>query len=181
MEIEEPEAERIETKEISFQEVFDELERHRKSIDVEGNGEISYFEKEDKIILDGEFFVTKLDEYVEEAKKLYIKLSQTESPKEQFFVKQEILYYQEFLRKLILSSVQMLEKESCSFPEYTNDILNEDVLKDILERVSMGNWSNEEDYASFDIFVQEFKNKYSVRITPPDKYLSSILEELSML
>ncbi len=181
MEIEEPEAERIERKQISFQEVFDELEKHRKSKDVEGNGEISYFEKEDKIILDGEFFVTKLDEYVEEARKLYIKLSQTESPKEQFFVKQEILYYQEFLRKLILSSVRMLEKESCSFPEYTNDILNEDVLKDILERVSMGNWSNQEDYESFDIFVQEFKNKYSARITPPDKYLSSILEELNML
>jgi len=93
MEIEEPEAESIEMKQKSFKEVFDELEKHRKSKDVEGNGEISYFEKEDKIILDGEFFVTKLDEYVEEAKKLYIKLSQTESPKEQFFVKQEILYY----------------------------------------------------------------------------------------
>jgi len=81
----------------------------------------------------------------------------------------------------MLSSVGMLEKESCSFPEYTKDILNEDVLKDVLERVSMGNWSNEEDFESFDIFVQEFKNKYSVRITPPDKYLSSILEELNVL
>jgi hypothetical protein len=74
----------------------------------------------------------------------------------------------------------MCEKENCSFPEYTLDILNMDVLKDILEKVSMENWSNQEDFHSFDEFAKKIKNTYYERITPWAAYLKSLTEELGI-
>ena len=161
-----------------FEAIFETLERYRKSDTTHNNGEINYFQKNGRMILDGEYLISAMGKTLEEAKRLYIRLSQTESPKDQFFVKQEILNQQEVLRKIFLRTVKMCERESCSLPRYTGEILNVQVLKDILERLSMGNWSNQDDFSGFDGFIAVMKNSYYARITPLLAYLKSILEEL---
>ncbi len=162
----------------NFQSLFEILEAYRKIEARNGNGEISFFQKEGKTILDGEYMVASVDESLEEAKRLYLKLAQTESPKEQFFIKQEIINHQEILRKYILRNLKMCEKEGASLPAYTEDILNEDILKEILEKLSMENWSNPADFNSFRSFIEAFKDSYYAKITPPINYLRSLIEEL---
>jgi len=132
------------------------------------------------MILDGESFVSNLNRDLDEAKKLFTRLTQAESPKDQFFIKQEIIRYQKSLRKIILGSVRLCEKETCSLPKYTLDILNMDVLKDILEKVSMENWSSQDDFHSFDELTKKIKNAYYERITPWAAYLKSVIEELGI-
>jgi len=166
--------------ETNFQEAFETLERYQKSERAEDDGEVSYFQNKDKMILDGKSFVSNLNKDLDEAKKLFIKITQTESPKDQFFIKQEIVRYQKSLRKLILGSVRLCEKETCSFPKYTLDILNMDVLRDILEKVTMENWRNQDDFNSFDRFAKKIKNAYYERITPRATYLKSVIEELGI-
>ncbi len=166
--------------EASFQSAFDKLEEFRKGSTNENDAEVSYFENNDKIVLDGEYLVSSLNNCFEEAKKLYIKLSQTESPKDQFFIKQEIIKQQESLRKVMLRSIRMCEKDNCSLPEFTKEVLNLDVLKSALEKVSMQNWSNQDDFASFDSFAKELKDSFYSRITPPAAYLQSIMKELNI-
>lgn len=163
-----------------FQDAFETLAKFRKSERTKNDGEVSYFQNNDKMILDGESFISNLNRDLDEAKKLFTKLTQAESPKDQFFIKQEIIRYQKSLRKIILGSVRLCEKETCSFPEYTLDILNMDVLKDILEKVSMENWSNQDDFHSFDEFAKKIKNTYYERITPWAAYLKSVTEELGI-
>lgn len=164
----------------SFQTAFELLEKHRKTEATDENGEINYFQKDDRIIMDGESLVSALGNSLDEAKKLYIKLNQTESPKDQFFIKQEIIRHQEALRKVILRSVRMCEKEECSLPGFTKDILNVDVLKDILEKLNMENWSNQDDFTFFEKYAKNLKSNYYARITPPAIYLKSIIDELKI-
>lgn len=166
--------------EATFQDAFEKLEQYRKGSLNEDQGEVSYFEHDDRIVLDGEYLVSTLNNSFEEAKKLYIKLSQTESPKDQFFIKQEIIRQQESLRKIMLRSIRLCEKENCSLPEYTQEVLNLDVLKDILEKVSMQNWSNQDDFAAFDNFAKQLKDSFYTKITPPAAYLQSIMKQLNL-
>ena len=166
--------------ETNFEEAFETLARFRKSERARNDGEVSYFQNKDKMILDGESFVSNLNKDLDEAKKLFMKLTQAESPKDQFFIKQEIIRYQKSLRKIILGSVRLCEKDTCSFPKYTSDILNMDVLKDILEKVSMENWSSQDDFHSFDEFAKKIKAAYYTRITPWAAYLKSVIEELGI-
>ncbi|MEW5902661.1 MAG: hypothetical protein AB1715_14440, partial [Acidobacteriota bacterium] len=162
----------------NFQSLFEILEKYRRIESRNGNGEISVFRKDDKMILDGEYMIASIDESLEEAKRLYLKLSQTESPKEQFFIKQEIINHQEILRKYILRNLKLCEKEGAVMPGFTVEILNEGVLKDILEKLSMENWSNPSDFSSFRGLVEALKDSYYAKITPPVFYLRSLIDEL---
>jgi uncharacterized protein YoxC len=162
----------------AFKTAFEALDQYRKSEDVEGNGYMVFYENKGKIILDGESFVAYLNNNLEEVKKLYYKLQETESPKDQFFTKQEIIKKQDVLRKYMLSFIGKGELEVSDLPSFTIEILNIDVLKNILEKVSMENWSNQEDFMSFDKLTNDLKESFYAKITPPDKYLESIKEEL---
>jgi hypothetical protein len=170
----------VEQEEASFQVAFDKLEQFRKGDTNENEADVSYFENNEKIVLDGEYIISTMNNRFEEAKKLHIKLSQTESPKDQFFIKQEIIKHQENLRKIMLRSIRLCEQENCTLPDYTSEILNMDVLKSILEKVSMQNWSNQDDFAAFDNFAKELKDSFYTRITPPAAYLQSIMKELDI-
>lgn len=172
------EAETLEEEKENFQNLFEALELYRKIEARNGNGEISFFQKDERIILDGEYMVASIDESLEEAKRLYLKLDQTESPKEQFFIKQEIINHQEILRKYILRNLKMCERENAVLPGFTVEILNLDILKDILEKLSMENWSNPADFSAFRTQIEALKDAYYARITPPVHYLRSLMEEL---
>ncbi len=164
----------------TFQDTYEVLEKYRKVENIENDGEINYFENNNKMILDTEVLISVITDSIDKAKKLYIELSETESPKDQFFIKQEIIRNQDELRKFMLGNIRMCEKDNCSLPRYTVGILNENVLKDILEKVSMENWSNEDDFISFENEIKELKDNYYECITPPAKYLESIIEELEI-
>ncbi|MGB7296762.1 MAG: hypothetical protein WBC70_14345 [Candidatus Aminicenantales bacterium] len=164
----------------NFQNLFETLEKYRRVEARNGNGEISFFQNEDKIVLDGEYMVASVDESLEEAKRLYLKLDQTESPKEQFFIKQEIINHQEILRKYILRNLKMCEKEKAALPEFTAEILNVNILRDVLERLSMENWSNPSDFNAFRAQIEALKDAYYARITPPVNYLRSLIDELGV-
>jgi hypothetical protein len=166
--------------EASFQVAFEKLEQFRKGGTNENEAEVSYFENKNRIVLDGEYLVSTLNNCFEEAKRLYIKLSQTESPKDQFFIKQEIIKQQEYLRKVMLRGIRLGQRDNCSLPDYTKEVLNLDVLKEVLERVSMQNWSNQDDFAAFDKFAKELKDSFYAKITPPVAYLQSVLRELEI-
>lgn len=175
-----PEAGEDNKTDASFQAVFDKLESYRKGSCDGDSGEVSYFENNEKIILDGECLVSTLNSSFEETKKLFLKLSQTDSPKDQFYVKQEIIKLQEALRKSMLRSIRMCEKENCSLPDYSSEILNVDVMKNVLEMVSMQNWSNQNDFATFDKFVKSLADSFYSQITPPIEYIQSIIKQLEI-
>jgi DNA repair exonuclease SbcCD ATPase subunit len=164
--------------ELNFQAVFEALERYRKAEATDYNGEISFFQNQDRMILDGESLIRAVTHMLEDAKKMYQKLEQVDAAKDQFFIKQELINSQEVLRKVILRSVKMCEKDNCSLPKHTADILNVLVLKDILEKLNMDNWSNEEDFNAFESFATKLKDTFYKKITPPALYLKSIVDEL---
>ncbi|MCJ7581868.1 MAG: hypothetical protein MUP98_15220, partial [Candidatus Aminicenantes bacterium] len=120
------------------------LEKFRKSINGEKGIKLTYFENNKKMILDGQDIFNAIDKDVEEAQKLYDKLSKTQSPKEQFFTKQEIIWHQETLREFILTTLKVCEKENAVLSQSTADVLNISVLKKILDKVSRENWSNKD-------------------------------------
>jgi len=155
-------------------------EKYRKSESSDDEGEISYFQKDDKIILDGENIISALTISIEEIKKLYFKIQEDESPKHQFMVKQDIMKMQEVLRKNIFKYIELCNKDNSSLPKYTIELLNSDVLNDILEKASMMNWSDQSDFNAFVDFVEDLKNNYYARITPIEGYLNSIAEELGI-
>lgn len=164
--------------EANFQSVFEILEKYRHSEPTDFNGEISFFQNRDHLILDGESLLRALAHVIDEAKKLYQRLGQAATPKDQFFIKQELINNQEILRKIVLRSVRKCEREACRLPRYTGDIVNVGVLKDILERLNMDNWSNQEDFVAFEATTIKMKDDFYRRITPPAQYLRSIVQEL---
>jgi hypothetical protein len=163
---------------LDFQAVFAALEKLRKSEAIDAASEISYFQNRDRMILDGESLLRAITQVQDNAEKLTQKLAVTESPKDQFFIKQELINHQEALRKIVLRCVRMCEKESGSLPRYTSEILNKAVLKEMLDKLNLDNWSNPEDFRSFGSYAGGIKDAFNKKITPPAYYLRSILEEL---
>ncbi|MGA2532271.1 MAG: hypothetical protein ABSG19_04455 [Candidatus Aminicenantales bacterium] len=155
------------------------LESCRRTEPANGNGEIHYFQKDNKILIDGESLFSAVDKTVEEARRLSVKLGQTESPKDQFFIKQELINWQEGLRALFLRVIKMTEKRIWELPEYTGGVLNAQSLRGILEQLSMENWSNPEEFAAFTAAAAELRTAYFDRITPRGAYLRALKKEIT--
>ena len=156
------------------------LEKFRKSIDGEKGIKLTYFENNKKMILDGQDIFNAIDKDVEEAQKLYDKLSKTQSPKEQFFTKQEIIWHQETLREFILTTIKVCEKEHVVLSQSTADVLNIGVLKKILDKVSQENWSNKDYFSSFSQYANELKAAYLDKTTPKTNHFKSLMDELDI-
>jgi hypothetical protein len=155
-----------------------ELEKYRRAAKDEEEGKIHYFENKGRILIDGESLISVLSQCLKEVRELYKKLEQTDSPKNQFFIKQDIIKCQETLRKITLHCIRMCEKNNYSVPEYTSDVLNEEVLKNFLEKISMANWSNKNDFSSFEDYAEDLKIAYYRRIASPEPYFRSVIQEL---
>ena len=159
--------------------ILEVLEKIKKTEPEEG-GEVCYYEHQGKILVDSECIITAMHSHLEEGKKLYEKLAQTESPKDQFFVKQEIIRHQEALRGIVEIATKLLEKENSSLPQHTTEVINEKVLKDLLENLSMQNWSNQDDFTFFDEYAIKVKSQFDARLEPKVDFLKSILMELGI-
>jgi len=154
------------------------LEACRRTEPANGSGEILYYQKDSKILVDGESLFFAIDKAVDEANRLAGKLGQTGSPKDQFFIKQELINWQEGLRALFLRVIKMTEKKIWEFPGYTSAVLNPQSLRALLERLSMENWSNAEEFASFVAVTAEMRKAFLERITPRGAYLRAVKREL---
>ncbi len=154
------------------------LDACRRTEPANGSGEIIYFQKDNKLLVDGESLFAAIDKTVDEATRLSAKLGQTESPKDQFFIKQELINWQEGLRALFLRVIKMTEKRIWEFPAYTSSVVNAQSLRGILERLSMENWSNAEEFASFVAAAAELHKSFLERTTPRGAYLRALKKEL---
>ncbi|MGD9347281.1 MAG: hypothetical protein PVH84_15555 [Candidatus Aminicenantes bacterium] len=154
------------------------LEACKKSEPIEEDGELVYYEKDNKQVLDAKNLFDTLSASLDKAKELYNKLTETDSPKEQFFIKQEIIQHQDVLRKIMLSNIRLTEKENCSLPKITENVLNIDTLKTLLEKVSMENWSNQEDFTSFEKYMSKLLDEFTAQVSSMEDYYASIEEEL---
>jgi hypothetical protein len=74
----------------------------------------------------------------------------------------------------------MLEKESSTLPEYTIGVMNIDVLKEILEKLSMQNWSKKTDFSLFNEYAEKLKKDFYARISVLVDYLKSLIDELGL-
>jgi hypothetical protein len=161
-----------------FEAVVQALEAYRKTVSVDDGHEIVFYQKDQRTILDAESLVRAGLHVLLSGRKQLERLDQTESPKDQFFIKQELINDQETLRKVILRSVKMCEKETATLPRFSADVLNLGVLKDILDRLTLDNWSNPGSFKSFEAWFGQMKETFSRLTTPPEDYLRSILAEI---
>jgi len=151
-----------------------------KKTEPEEDGEVCYYEYNERRIIDSECLVNAMQNHLEEGKKLYEKLAQTEAPKDQFFVKQEIIRHQEALRGIIEIATKLLEKENSSLPQHTIEIINGKVLKETLESLSMQNWSNQDDFTFFDEYAKKIKHEFDMCTEPKVEFLKSIIDALGI-
>jgi hypothetical protein len=163
---------------LSEDELAADLENYRHIEPANGSGEIHYFQKDDIVIADPEKLLAAVDRTLEEGQRLSVKLGLTESPKDQFFIKQELINWQEGLRALFLRVVKMCEKNAWALPRYTEDIISAQILRRLLERLSMENWSNLEEFAAFASGIAEIRKAFQARIEARVPYLQALRQEL---
>ena len=155
------------------------LNKYKKT-EPEEDGEVCYYEYEERAILDTECIIDALSKHLQEGKNLYMKLADTESPKDQFFVKQEIIRHQEELRGMVEIAVKLLEKENRNLPQHTINVIDEKVLKEMLENLSMQNWSNQDDFTFFDEYAMKIMTEFEAATDPKVEFLKSMVEELGL-
>jgi hypothetical protein len=154
------------------------LETYRRTEPANGSGEIHYFQGDKAVLADPEKLLAAVDRTLEEGQRLSMKLGLTESPKDQFFIKQELINWQEGLRALFLRVIKMCEKNAWSLPRATGDVLDPSVLRRLLERLSMENWSNLEEFAAFAASMADLRCAFRARTEPRLGYLLALLREL---
>ncbi|MDD8014179.1 MAG: hypothetical protein PHX45_00690 [Acidobacteriota bacterium] len=160
------------------EDISEALDGFRRSEPTNSSGEINYFQKGKRMVLDGEQLMWSVGYTLDEAKKLSVKLGLTESPRDQFFLKQELINWQENLRRLLAGTIRLCEKKSLSLPSRTADILNIQTLKDLLERLNMENWGNPRDFQSFESLVRVLRNSFQTKAGSPSAYLKSVRNDL---
>lgn len=160
-------------------EPLDILKNYRKSEIIEESGKISYFRYNGKIIIDGISIISCIDSGLDKVKELSQKLYQAESPRDKFFLKQNIINNQETLKYLIKKCIKKCEQESCSLPEYTADIINIQTLQKILEKLNIQNWSNEDEFRSFADHFESLSHTFYKKISSLETYMESILQAIT--
>jgi hypothetical protein len=154
------------------------LEHLRRIEPVAGSGEISYFQQGDRAILDAGRLLDALERAVDVARKLTEKLLGTESPKDRFFIKQELINGQEGLRNLVLRAASLCEKGSLGLPSAATDVIDAGVLRGLFERLSTGNWANADDLAAFAGEAKALRAAFLERTASSGLYALSVLDDL---
>jgi len=154
------------------------LNSYRKSEPVDGSGEMFYYQKDREVVIDGEELFKTAETITVEASQLKSRLEEVDSPKEQFFIKQELINRQEMLRGVILRVVRMCEKSGWKLPAFTADLLNIEFLRGMLERLSIENWSNPPEFLNFERKLADALALFKKRLESRFAYLKSIQEAL---
>ena len=116
--------------------------------------------------------MTAVGKVVESASQLHSQLSQAASVKDLFLLKQEILNQQEVLRKVFFRVVRFCDKENGLVPEALGEIISSQGMKDVIERLTMANWSDPSDFKPFLNELKAMRRAFEVR-TAADAELPS--------
>lgn len=153
------------------------LERYRRTEPVVNGTELAFYASEAVSLLDARAFMEVVDKVVDGAQQLHGQLTQTTSVKDLFLLKQEILNQQEVLRKVFFRIVRFCDKEDGRLPHSLDEIIGTRGLKDVIERLTMANWSDPSDFRPFFTELKAMKRAFDVR-TGVDGYLRSVLDEV---
>jgi len=154
------------------------LEKLRKKDVADGGGEIKYFQKDQRFILDPEPLLQAVENSLEEARRLSVRLDEIESPRDRFLIKHELINGQEGLRRFILRAVKLSEKRFPVFPGRIQDVWNIQGLKELLERLSLENWANPKEFAAFEKDMKAIRAAVLYKMVPADSYYDSVLADL---
>ncbi len=158
--------------------VLNALERYRRTEPVNNGLELAFYAGEGDPVLDAGAFLAAVDKVVDGAGALHDQLTQTTSVKDLFLLKQEILNQQEVLRKVFFRIVRFCEKEGGRLPEALGEIVSSQGLKDIIERLTMANWSDPSDFKPFQSELKAMTRAFETRTAGSPTYLQSVLDEV---
>ncbi len=158
--------------------ILGSLARYRKTEPINNGTEICFFSGEAVAFLDAESFVAAMGKIVENAGQLHSQLAQTASVKELFLLKQEILNQQEVLRKLFFRVVRFCDKENGRLPETLGEFLGSQGMKDLIERLTMANWSDPSDFKPFQFEIKSIKRAFDSRAAADPRYLQTVLDQV---
>ena len=154
------------------------LARYRRTEPVNNGIELAFYTSETAAFLDADSFMTAVGKIVDGAGELHSQLTQTTSVKDLFLLKQEILNQQEVLRKLFFRVVRFCDKESGRLPGSLDEIIGSRGLKDVIERLTMANWSDPSDFSPFQNELRAMKRAFETRRGASPRYLQSVLDEV---
>ena len=158
--------------------ILETLTRYRKTEPVNNGIELGFFASGARTILDAGSLMDAVGKVVEGASQLHAQLTQTTSVKDLFLLKQEILNQQEILRKVFFRIVRFCDKESGRLPESLNEIISSRGMKDIIERLTMANWSDPSDFKPFLNELKAMRRAFEIRTASSAGYLKSVLNEV---
>jgi hypothetical protein len=154
------------------------LARYRKTEPVNNGIELAFFTTETAAFLDADAFMTAVGKIIDGASGLHSQLTQTTSVKDLFLLKQEILNQQEVLRKLFFRVVRFCDKESGRLPGSLDEIIGSRGLRDVIERLTMANWSDPSDFRPFMNELKAMKRAFDIRTGTTSHYIQSVLDEV---
>jgi hypothetical protein len=154
------------------------LERYRRTEAVNNGVEIGFFAAETASVLDADSFMTAVGKVVDGAGQLHGQLSKAASVKDLFLLKQEILNQQEILRKVFFRVVRFCEKENGRLPEMLSLILTAQGMKDVIERLTMANWSDPSDFKPFQTELLALKRAFETRAATSANYYKQVLDQV---
>jgi hypothetical protein len=160
------------------QPALDALARYRRTEPVNNGIEIGFYAAETAAVLDADSFMTAVGKVVESAGQLHGQLSQAASVKDLFLLKQEILNQQEVLRKVFFRVVRFCEKENGLVPEALGEIISSQGMKDVIERLTMANWSDPSDFKPFQNELKAMKRAFEVRVASASNYYKTVLDQI---
>ena len=173
----EPEAEAAPARTEDDPAALESLERYRRTEPVVNGTELAFYTAGTGSWLDARAFMDAVDKVVDGAQQLHGQLTQTTSVKDLFLLKQEILNQQEVLRKVFFRIVRFCDKEDGRLPGSLDEIIGPRGLKDVIERLTMANWSDPSDFKPFLNELKAMKRAFDVR-TGSDGYLRTVLDEV---
>jgi hypothetical protein len=158
--------------------IMETLARYRRTEPVNNGIELGFFRTEASVVLDAESLMTAAGKIVDGANQLHTQLTQTGSVKDLFLLKQEILNQQEVLRKVFFRVVRFCEKENGRLPEALAEIVSPQGMKDIIERLTMANWSDPSDFRPFLNELTHMKKAFEVRLAAAGNYHKALLDQV---
>jgi len=156
--------------------VLESLARYRRTEPVNNGIVLGFYSAETGTVLDAAQFMVAVGTVVESASQLHTQLTQTTSVKDLFLLKQEILNQQEILRKVFFRVVRFCDKEGGRLPEALGEIISSQGMKDIIERLTMANWSDPSDFRPFLSELKALNRAFETRAAASPSYLKSVLD-----
>ncbi|OGD22348.1 MAG: hypothetical protein A2Y70_04125 [Candidatus Aminicenantes bacterium RBG_13_64_14] len=158
--------------------IMESLARYRRIEPVNNGIELGFFAAKADAVLDAESFMTAVGKIIENAGQLHAQLGKTGSVKDLFLLKQEILNQQEVLRKVFFRVVRFCDKENGKLPETFAEVISSQGMKDIIERLTMANWSDPSDFKPFLNELKAMKRAFEVRIVASGNYAKAVLDQV---